>query len=57
MMTFDNDELQDDEEETIVYVEFESTSGNDAFLNEKLQLDMIGLDTEHPIMRINGRVR
>lgn len=54
-MTFDNDELQDDEEETIVYVEFESTSGNDAFLSEKLQLDMIGLDTEHPIMRINGR--
>lgn len=55
-MKIDDDQLEEDEEETLVYVEFETTSGPDVFCNEKLQLDMIGLDTEHPIMRVNGRV-
>ncbi|KAL6255916.1 hypothetical protein P5V15_013156 [Pogonomyrmex californicus] len=50
-----DDELPEDEEEMLVYVEFEGLAGNDAFNNENLQLDMIGLDTEHPVMQINGR--
>lgn len=50
------DELLEDEEEMLVYVEFEGLTGSDTFSNQDLQLDMIGIDTEHPIMEINGRV-
>ncbi|OAD57033.1 hypothetical protein WN48_02832, partial [Eufriesea mexicana] len=38
----------------IVYVEFEGLDGN-VFSERQLQLDMIGIDTEHPIMQINGK--
>lgn len=51
-----DDELAEDEEEMLVYVEFEGLTGSDMFNNEELQLDMIGMDSEHPIMEINGRV-
>lgn len=51
-----DDELAEDEEEMFVYVEFEGLVGSNVFNNEELQLDMIGIDTEHPIMQINGRV-
>lgn len=51
------DELLEDEEEMLVYVEFEGLTGSDTFSNQDLQLDMIGIDSEHPIMEINGRVR
>jgi len=51
-----DDELSEDEEEMLVYVEFEGLTGSDMFSNQDLQLDMIGIDTEHPIMQINGRV-
>lgn len=51
-----DDELPEDEEEMLVYVEFEGLVGSNVFNNEELQLDMIGIDTEHPIMQINGRV-
>lgn len=51
-----SDELSEDEEEMLVYVEFEGLTGSDTFNNKDLQLDMIGIDTEHPIMQINGRV-
>lgn len=50
-----DDELAEDEEEMLVYVEFEGLTGSDMFNNEELQLDMIGMDSEHPIMEINGR--
>jgi len=49
-----DDELED-EDEMLVYVEFEGLTGSDMFSHEDLQLDMIGIDTEHPIMEINGR--
>lgn len=49
------DELLEDEEEMLVYVEFEGLTGSDTFSNQDLQMDMIGIDTEHPIMEINGR--
>ncbi|EGI67212.1 PREDICTED: general transcription factor 3C polypeptide 6 isoform X1 [Acromyrmex echinatior] len=48
-------ELSENEEEMLVYVEFEGLTGNEMFNNKDLQLDMIGIDTEHPIMEINGR--
>ncbi|XP_012288250.1 uncharacterized protein LOC105703997 isoform X1 [Orussus abietinus] len=48
-------ELSDDEEEILVYVEFESYVENSTFSNKTLQLDMIGLDTEHPIMQVDGK--
>lgn len=51
-----DDELQEDEEEMLVYVEFEGLIGSNVFNSKELQLDMIGIDTEHPIMQINGRV-
>lgn len=51
-----DDELLEDEEEMLVYVEFEGLTGSDTFSNQDLQLNMIGIDTEHPIMEINGRV-
>ncbi|XP_072748374.1 general transcription factor 3C polypeptide 6 [Anoplolepis gracilipes] len=50
-----DDELPEDEEEMLVYVEFEGLVGSNVFNNEELQLDMIGIDTEHPVMQINGR--
>lgn len=51
-----DDKLSEDEEEMLVYVEFEGLVGSNVFNNEELQLDMIGIDTEHPIMQIDGRV-
>ncbi|CAL1675433.1 unnamed protein product [Lasius platythorax] len=50
-----DDELPEDEEEMLVYVEFEGLVGSNVLNNEELQLDMIGIDTEHPTMQINGR--
>ncbi|KAG8034505.1 hypothetical protein G9C98_007581 [Cotesia typhae] len=53
----DDDDVCDEteEEDILVYVEFEGTSESTIFCNEKLQLDMIGLDMEHPIMQVNGK--
>lgn len=50
-----DDEISEDEEEILVYVEFEGLEDGNVFSKEQLQLDMIGLDTEHPIMKINGK--
>lgn len=52
----EDDELPDDEEEILVYVEFDGSVASNTFGNEKLTLDMIGLDKEHPIMQVNGKV-
>lgn len=49
-------EIPEDEEEIFVYVEFEGLVDGNVFSEAQLQLDMIGIDTEHPIMQINGRV-
>lgn len=49
-------ELLEDEEEILVYVEFEGFVNNNIFTNGQLQLDMVGIDTDHPIMQIDGRV-
>ncbi|XP_015108536.1 mediator of RNA polymerase II transcription subunit 12 [Diachasma alloeum] len=54
-MSGEDSPLEEDETEVLVYVEFEGTARRDVFSNEKLQLDMIGLDMEHPVMRVNGR--
>lgn len=48
-------ELLEDEEDILVYVEFEGFVNNNIFPNGELQLDMIGIDTDHPIMQIDGR--
>ncbi|XP_035742441.1 probable serine/threonine-protein kinase dyrk1 isoform X1 [Vespa mandarinia] len=48
-------ELFEDEEEILVYVEFEGFVNNNIFTNGQLQLDMVGIDTDHPIMQIDGR--
>ncbi|XP_034194387.1 uncharacterized protein LOC117610747 [Osmia lignaria lignaria] len=45
----------DDDEEILVYVEFEGLVDSNVFNEKQLQLDMIGIDTEYPIMQINGR--
>lgn len=51
-----DEELSENEEEMLVYVEFEGLVGSNVFNNQDLQLDMIGIDTEHPVMQVNGRV-
>lgn len=51
-----DDEMSEDEDEILVYVEFEGLVDVNVFSEEQLQLDMIGIDTEHPIMQINGKV-
>ena len=51
-----DDEISEDEEEILVYVEFEGLVDGNVFSEKQLQLDMIGIDTEHPIMQINGKV-
>lgn len=48
--------MDEDEEEILVYVEFENCNENNTFSNKNLKLDMIGIDTEHPIMQVNGKV-
>ncbi|KAF3422822.1 hypothetical protein E2986_09664 [Frieseomelitta varia] len=50
-----DDEISEDEEEILVYVEFEGLVDGNVFSEKQLQLDMIGIDTEHPIMQINGK--
>lgn len=50
-----DDETSEDEEEILVYVEFEGLVDGNVFSEKQLQLDMIGIDTEHPIMQINGK--
>ena len=52
----EDDELPDDEQEILVYVEFDGSVAGNTFSNENLHLDMIGLDSEHPIMQVNGKV-
>ncbi|XP_014231555.1 uncharacterized protein LOC106655595 [Trichogramma pretiosum] len=54
MMNADSD-LEDDEEEILVYVEFDNCISSDVFSKEDLKLDMLGLDSEHPVMQINGK--
>ncbi|XP_015429316.1 PREDICTED: uncharacterized protein LOC107186037 [Dufourea novaeangliae] len=50
-----DDEVCEDEDEILVYVEFEGLVDGNVFSEEQLQLDMIGIDSEHPIMQINGK--
>ncbi|XP_017887184.1 general transcription factor 3C polypeptide 6 [Ceratina calcarata] len=50
-----DDEVSEDEEEILVYVEFEELTDSNVLSDKNLQLDMIGIDTEHPIMQINGK--
>ncbi|KAG7197770.1 hypothetical protein KM043_001588 [Ampulex compressa] len=50
-----DDELSEDTEEILVYVEFEGFAGSGSFNATQLQLDVIGIDTEHPIIQLNGR--
>ncbi|KAK0172426.1 hypothetical protein PV328_005743 [Microctonus aethiopoides] len=54
-MINDDSPLGDDEEDIFIYVDFEATTSSSIFCNEKLELDMIGLDSEHPIMQVNGK--
>ncbi|XP_033184689.1 uncharacterized protein LOC117154112 isoform X1 [Bombus vancouverensis nearcticus] len=50
-----DEEISADEEEILVYVEFEGLVDGNVFSEKELRLDMIGIDTEHPIMQINGK--
>ncbi|XP_063984288.1 golgin subfamily A member 6-like protein 24 [Diachasmimorpha longicaudata] len=54
-MSDEDSPLEEDETEFQVYVEFDGTARSDVFSKENLQLDMIGLDMEHPVMRVNDR--
>ncbi|XP_014204490.1 DNA ligase 1 [Copidosoma floridanum] len=54
-MSDPDSELEDDEEEILVYVEFDNFATSDVFSNNNLKLDMLGLDSDHPVMQINGK--
>ncbi|XP_046472390.1 uncharacterized protein [Neodiprion pinetum] len=54
-MSDDESCLSEDESEVLVYVECEGYVDGSIFKNEKLQLDIIGIDSDHPIMQINGK--
>ncbi|XP_046740005.1 uncharacterized protein LOC124407666 [Diprion similis] len=54
-MSDDESCLSEDESEVLVYVECEGYVDGSVFKNEKLQLDIIGVDSDHPIMQINGK--
>ncbi|XP_011500577.1 PREDICTED: uncharacterized protein LOC105364367 [Ceratosolen solmsi marchali] len=54
-MSSSDSELEEDEEEILVYVEFDNCGTNDMFSTENLKLDMLGLDSDHPIMQVNGK--
>ncbi|XP_020288875.1 general transcription factor 3C polypeptide 6 [Pseudomyrmex gracilis] len=47
--------LSENEEEMLVYVQFEGLVGSNVFDDKNLELDIVGIDTEHPIIQINGR--
>lgn len=51
-----DEELSENEEEMLVYVQFEGLVGSNVFDDKNLELDIVGIDTEHPIIQINGRV-
>lgn len=55
-MADSDSELEEDEEEILVYVEFDDCETNDVFCTENLNLDMLGLDSDHPVMQVNGKV-
>lgn len=55
-MADSDSELEDDEEEVLVYVEFDDCETNDVFSNDNLKLDMLGLDSDYPVMQVNGKV-
>ncbi|XP_058791750.1 uncharacterized protein LOC131664564 [Phymastichus coffea] len=54
-MSNSDSELEENEEEILVYVEFDNCATNDVFSNENLKLDMLGLDSDHPVMQVNGK--
>ncbi|XP_003427205.1 spindle pole body component 110 [Nasonia vitripennis] len=54
-MSNSDSELEEDEEEILVYVEFDSCATNDVFSSPNLKLDMLGLDSDHPVMQVNGK--
>lgn len=51
-----DEELSENEEEMLVYVQFEGLVGSNVFNDKSLELDIIGIDTEHPVIQVNGRV-
>ena len=53
----EDEKLPEDEEEILVYVEFPDCVENNMFSNDRIKLDIIGIDTESPVMQINGKVR
>lgn len=55
-MSNSDQETHEDEEEILVYVKFEGVAENEQLKSENLKLNMLGVDTEHPIMQINGKV-
>lgn len=48
-------EPEEDEEEYLIHVEFENLDSN-VLTDENLKMDMLGIDSEHPVMQINGKV-
>ncbi|XP_015601728.1 uncharacterized protein LOC107270853 [Cephus cinctus] len=48
-------EQSDDEEEFLVYVEFEGFVERNTFSDENLKLDIIGIDSDYPIIEVNGK--
>ncbi|KAJ8681473.1 hypothetical protein QAD02_017260 [Eretmocerus hayati] len=54
-MSHSDSELEEDEEEIFVYVEFDNCTTSDVFSDRNLKVDMLGLDSDHPVMQVNGK--
>lgn len=45
-----------EEDETLVYVDFESNLLEDQITNNDLKMKFIGIDTNHPILQMNNKI-
>lgn len=45
-----------EEEETLIYVDFESNLLEDQISDNDLKLKLIGIDTEQPILQLNNKI-
>lgn len=52
--TDDNDDYE--EEECLVYLDFDTKFLEDQLRDPNLKMDIIGIDTENPILQVNSKL-
>lgn len=57
METIETDENDDyEEEECLVYLDFDTKFLEDQLRDPNLKMDIIGIDTENPILQVNSKL-